>query len=77
MILDSEFYDTRSNLEKINELIKQLRKKIKLRVFILITTRSQEKLIMSRYSYIFPLFRTNIIQLMITLKKSKFKFLFF
>ena len=27
MILDSEFYDTRSNLEKINELIKQLRKK--------------------------------------------------
>lgn len=57
MILDSEFYNTRSNLENINELITQLKRKFKLKVFILITTRSQEKLIMSRYSYIFPLFQ--------------------
>ena len=75
ILLDSEFYNTNKNLNKLGSLISLLKINLKL-IYILITIRSQEKLIKSRYGFIYPVLKKkyqNIDQYVSNgIKRSKF-----
>jgi len=55
--LDYEFYNPKKNFDKIEKLIFSLKKKIKLKILILLTTRKQSNLVISRFAYLFPKFK--------------------
>ena len=59
ILLDSENFNINENFKKLKKLLYYLKKKIKLNITILISTRSQDKLIMSRYSYVYPALKQN------------------
>ena len=57
ILLDSEFYNIDKNFNKLRRLISLLKNKSKINLYILITIRSQEKLIKSRYGFIYPVLK--------------------
>ena len=76
ILLDSEFYNIDKNFNKLRRLISLLKNKSKINLYILITIRSQEKLIKSRYGFIYPVLKKkyqNIDQYVSNgIKRSKF-----
>lgn len=76
ILLDSEFYNIDKNFNKLRRLISLLKNKSKINLYILITIRSQEKLIKSRYGFIYPVLKNkyqNIDQYVFNeIKRSKF-----
>ena len=59
ILLDSEKFDIKKNLKKLKVFISILKKKINLKTSFLISVRKQEKLIISRYAYIYPVLKKN------------------
>jgi hypothetical protein len=52
--LDSEFYNPQKNIIYLELLVKQLRKKTKVNLSFILTTRNQTNLIISRFAYVHP-----------------------
>lgn len=52
--LDSEFYNPKKNIVYLDKLIKELRKKTKVKLCFILTTRNQTNLIISRFAYVHP-----------------------
>ena len=52
--LDSEFYNPQKNIIYLEELVKQLRKKTKVNLSFILSTRNQINLIISRFAYVYP-----------------------
>ena len=52
--LDSEFYYPKKNIYYLKELINNLRKKTKVNVRFILSTRNQKNLIISRFAYVHP-----------------------
>tara|TARA_B100001057_G_scaffold500955_1_gene619164 strand:- start:4793 stop:5758 length:966 start_codon:yes stop_codon:yes gene_type:complete len=53
-ILDYEFYDPERNIKFLKIFISELKKKNKINLIFLLSTRRQEDLLISRYAYLYP-----------------------
>ena len=53
-LLDSEFYNPKKNILYLDKIIKELRKKTRVKLCFILTTRNQTNLIISRFAYVHP-----------------------
>ena len=58
-LLDFEFYDPNKNFDIIDKIINKLRNHLDISLKIILTLRRQHDLILSRYSYLYPVYMKN------------------